>query len=167
MNRQTIAIGAIAVLAVAAVVGVIVLRGRANRANLTGEVLKVRSYQMDPEHTIVLIDARVRNPSPQEFIVREIEVFIEEADGAAKAAEVFAESDIQRVIDYYPTLGKKDNRGLRRRDKLNPGDVTDRTIAVSAPMTDQRLGTRRNLRIVVHEIEGAKAEFTERRPSGS
>ena len=118
---------------------------------------------MDPEHTIVLIDTRIHNPSTQQFVVREVEVFIEEADGKRTPADIFAEADIKRVVDYYKTLGTKDNPGLLRRDKINSGTTTDKTIAVSAPMTDERFGKRKALRIVVHDVDRKQTEIVETR----
>lgn len=161
MNRQTLATTMIALLAVVLVVGGILLATRKHRVELTGEILKVRSHQMDPEHTIALIDLRVENPSTQQFVVQEVAVFVDEPDGNSASADVFAESDIQRVIDYYPTLGKKYSPGLLRRDQINPGQTSDRSIAISAPMTDERLAQRKALRIVIHDVDGATTRITE------
>ena len=163
MNKQSVLIGAIALVIVAVVVGGILVSTRKNKVELTGEILKVRTHQMDPEHTIVLIDTRIHNPSTQQFVVREVEVFIEEADGKRTPADIFAEADIKRVVDYYKTLGTKDNPGLLRRDKINSGTTTDKTIAVSAPMTDERFGKRKALRIVVHDVDRKQTEIVETR----
>lgn len=163
MNKQSIVIGAIALALVAAVVSSILLTTRKNRVELSGEILKVRTHQIDPEHTIVLIDARIHNPSTQQFVVREVEVSVEDSDGKRTAADVFAETDIKRVVDYYKTLGTKDNPGLLRKDKINTGTSTDRTIAVSAPMTDERFSRRRALRLVVHDVDGKQTEIVETR----
>ena len=163
MNKQSVLIGAIALVIVAVAVSGILMSTRKNKVELTGEILKVRTHQMDPEHTIVLIDTRIHNPSTQQFVVREVEVFVEEADGKRTPAEIFAEADIKRVVDYYKTLGTKDNPGLLRRDKLNSGTTTDKTIAVSAPMTDERLSQRKALRIVVHDVDRKQTEIVETR----
>ena len=163
MNKHSILIGAIALALVAAAVSSILLTTRKNRVELTGEVLKVRTHQIDPEHTIVLIDARIHNPSTQQFVVREVEVFVDEKDGRKTATDIFAETDIKRVVDYYKTLGTKDNPGLLRKDKINSGTSTDRTIAVSAPMTDQRFSERKALRLIVHDVDGKQTEIVETR----
>lgn len=163
MNRQSILVGGIALVIVAAAVSTILVSTRRNRVELTGEVLKVRTHQMDSEHTIALIDMRVHNPSTQQFVVREVEVFVEEPDGKSTQADVFAEQDIRRVIDYYKMLGTKDNPGLLRRDKINAGTTTDRTLAISAPMTDERFGNRKGLRFTVHDVDGKTTELRETR----
>ena len=163
MNKQSILIGAIALALVAAAVSTILVTTRKNRVELSGEVLKVRTHQIDPEHTIVLIDARIHNPSTQQFVVREVEVFVEEKDGKKTATDIFAESDIKRVVDYYKALGTKDNPGLLRKDRINSGTSTDRTIAVSAPMTDQRFGERKAIRLIVHDVDRKQTEIVETR----
>jgi hypothetical protein len=163
MNRQSLVIGGIALLIVAAGVTSILVSTRKNRVELRGEVLKVRTHQMDPEHTIALIDLRITNPSTQQFVVSEVEVFVEEPGGRSTPTDLFAETDIKRVIAYYPMLGEKFTPGLLRRDKINSGESTDRSTAVSAPMTDARLGERTAFRIVVHDVDGATTEIREKR----
>ena len=148
---------------VVAVVSVILVSTRKNRVELTGEILKVRSHQMDPEHTLALIDVRVHNPSTQQFMVHQVEVFIDGEDGKSTAAEVFTEPDAQRIIDYYTAVGKKYNPGLLRRDKLDSGQSSDRSLAIRAPMTDEQLQKRKAIRLQIHDIDGATTQVVERR----
>lgn len=166
MNKQSAAAIAVGVALVAAVVSGILVTTRKHRVELRGEVLKVRSHQIDPEHTLALIDFRVENPSTQQFVVREVELFVDEAGGRSTPVDVFPEADIQRVIDYYPAVGKRYNPGLLRRDKIDPGQRSDRSMAFSAPMPDQRLQQRAGIRIVIHEVDGARSEIRERRAEG-
>lgn len=164
MSKQLVAVFVgLAVVTVALMA--ILVSTRKNRVELTGEVLKVRSHQIDPEHTLFLIDFRVSNPSTQQFVVREVEVFIDEPDGKSTPGELFPEIDARRVIDYYKAIGTKYTPGLLRKDKINPGQSLDRSIALSAPMTDDRLQKRKGLRLVVHDIDGAKTEFAESVPA--
>jgi hypothetical protein len=150
MSTRTLVAAVAGIAVVAAVLSWILLSTRKNR-------------QLDPEHTVALIDFRVRNPSTQQFMVREVEVFIDEKDGKSTPADVFSETDIRRVIDYYTTLGKKYSPGLLRRDRINSGESTDRSTAVNAPMTDERFAARKALRIVVHDSDGARTEIVEKR----
>ena len=53
------------------------------RAHRSGS--EVRTHQIDAEHTIVLVDTRIDNPSTQQFVVRDVEVFVEEKDGKTTA----------------------------------------------------------------------------------
>jgi hypothetical protein len=94
-------------------------------------------------------------------VVSEVEVFVEEKDGKRTATDIFAETDIKRVVDYYKTLGTKENPGLLRKDRINSGTSTDRTIAVSAPMTDERFNERKALRLIVHDVDRKQTELVE------
>jgi hypothetical protein len=163
VNRQALVSGGIAVVVVAAALAGILLSSRRNRLQLTGEILKVRSHQTDSDHTLALIDLRIHNPSPQQFQLKEIEVFVDDPDGTSTQADLFAESDVQRMLDYYPMLGAKYNPGLLRKDKIRVGQTVDRTIAANIPITDERLGQRKRLRIVLHDADGPVIEIDEKR----
>jgi len=163
VRNQQVAVGLVAVLVVGALIGGILLNTRKNRVQLDGEVLKVRSHQMDGQHTLALVDVRLKNPSTQQFMVRDIEVYVDDAQGKSLQADVFSEIDAQRVITYYPMLGKKYNQGLVRRDRIGSGQTVDRTVAISAPMTDDRLGERKRIRFVIHDADGPTVEVAEKR----
>jgi hypothetical protein len=163
VSKQALSAVALGLVVVAALIGWMLQSTRKNRVELTGEVLKVRTHQMDPEHTIALIDLRIKNPSTQQFMVRDVRVFIDDSEGKSTSADVFSESDIRRVIDYYPNLGKKYTPGLLRRDRIRSGETTDRSIAFNAPMTDERFAGRKAVRLVIADADGAKTEVVEKR----
>ena len=158
MNRQSITAIAIGLVVVAIAVGVILQTTRKNRVELTGSVLRVRSHAVDPETTVVFADIRVSNPSTQQFVVKEVEVYVDELEG-----DEFAENDAQRLFSYYPVLGKKDNPNLTIRQKINPGETIDRMISVRVSASDESVQSRKALRIVVTDVDGAKTEIAEKR----
>ena len=96
-------------------------------------------------------------------MVKEVEVYIDGADGKATPAEIFSDIDGQRVIDYYPVLGKKYNPSLIRRDKIAAGASVDRTMLINVPMSDEQFARRKRLRIVVHDSDGPTSEIVEAR----
>ena len=161
MTKQGLIAGAIAVVAVVAVVSTILVSTRKNHLELKGEILKVRSHQLDTEHTLALIDVRLQNPSTQQFLVKEVEVYVTDPRGKQVQAELFSEPDSQRFVDYYPVLGKKYNQGLIQRDKINPAQTVDRTVSVSAPLPDAQFELRKNIRIRVHDADGTTVEVSE------
>ena len=161
MSKQGLIAGVIAVVAVAAVVSAILVSTRKNHLELKGEVLKVRSQQLDPQHTLALIDVRLQNPSTQQFLVKEVEVYVTDPTGKQLQTELFSEPDSQRFVDYYPVLGKKYNQGLIRRDKINSNQTVDRTVSVSAPMPDSQFELRKNISIKIHDSDGTTVEVSE------
>lgn len=120
MSRQALVAGCIALLIVAGAVSAILYSTRNVALRLQGEVLKVRSHQIENERTIALVDVRLTNPSDQQLVVKEVTVDVEQSDGRSVLADLFTEEEIARVLAYYPVLGRKDNQGLIRRDKINP-----------------------------------------------
>lgn len=162
MNRLVAAITVAGVVVIAGILAIL-LATRENRVELNGRFLKVRSHQVDPERTLALLDLRIENPSTQQFKIREIEVLVDEAGGTPLTAEVFAETDVQRFLDFYPTLGAKDNRGLLRSDTIDSKQTTDRTLFVSVPMSDARLQKRKGLRLIIRDVDGPEVEIREQR----
>jgi hypothetical protein len=163
MSKQGLLAVLIGLAVVAAVVSGILATTRKNRVELTGEVLKVRSHQVDPEHTLTLIDFRVHNPSTQQFVVRDMEVHVEGPDGRSVSGELFSEADLNTAVGYYKTLGQRYNPGMKRRDRLNSGATTDRSIGVSLPITDDQLQARKSLRLTIHDVDGPTVEIHEKR----
>ncbi len=163
MNKQGLVAGLIALVAVAALVGGILFSTRHNKVELNGQILKVRSHQIDAEHTVVVLDLRIQNPSTQQFLVKNVEVFVDDAGGAAKQGDVFTDVDGQRVLEYYKVLGKRYNPSLIQRDKFNSGQSADRTLMASVPMTDQQFAARKRIRVVIHDSDGPTAEVVESR----
>jgi hypothetical protein len=161
MNKQALVAGVIALVVVGAVVGGILYSTRKNAVEVAGEVLKVRSHQIDPTNTIVAIDFRITNPSTQQFVVNEVEVFLDTKDGKSIAGDIFSEIDARRMFDYYKVLGPKHNETLVRREKINSGQSVDRMIAARVESTDAGVQDRKALRLVVHDVDGPKSEIVE------
>ena len=162
MNRQSLVAGVLGLVVLAIVVAAVLYKTKDNRVRVEGQILKVRSHQPDNERTIALVDFRLHNASADSLVVQEIEVFLDE-QSASSPAVLFAESDIRRSLPYYPTLGEKHTPGLLRRDRIASGESTDRSIGFSVPVTDDRFSQRKGLRIVIHDVDGAKAEIVEKR----
>jgi hypothetical protein len=163
VNKQGLVAGLIALVAVAAVLGGILFSTRHNKVELKGEILKVRSHQLDGEHTVAVLDIRLTNPSTQQFMVKDVDVFVDDEQGAAKQADVFSDVDGARVLGYYKVLGNRYNPSLIRRDKFNPGQSADRTLMINVPMSDEQFAKRRRVRVIVHDADGPTTEVVEAR----
>ena len=158
MNRQHVVVGAIAVLIVVVGVGSILVSTRKNRLELTGQMLRVRTHTVDAQNTVVLADIRISNPSTQDFIVKDVEVYLDNLKG-----DTFSEIDARRLFEYYPLLGKKYNDNLTIRHKIKSGESIDRMISVSFKASEEQVAKRGAIRIVVTEADGAKTEIVEKR----
>ena len=163
MNRQTLIVAAVALLVVAAAVGGILWSTRRNRIEVRAEVQKVRLMQLDPQNTIAVLDFRVANPSTQRFIVRDVEVEVELADGRTLPAQVASEMDAARLFQNYPVLGQKFNPTLIIRDQLRSGESLDRMLAVRVETSEAELEKRKGFRIRVRDVDGPVSEIVEKR----
>jgi hypothetical protein len=157
-------IALIAVLIVGAVLAGGLYWTRFNHLELQGKVLSVRSFAPEPNQTITVIDFRATNPSKDQFVVKDVDVYLETKDGKTIDAANFAEGDAQRVFDYYKVLGKKYNQTLLTREKINPGQTVDRMIAVRFDVSDQDVTNRKAVKVVISDIDNqAKSEIVEQR----
>jgi hypothetical protein len=120
----------------------------------------VRTKGIDNENTIAILDFRLSNPSDVQFIVRDVVVTIDTADGKAMEGDTVAEVDAERLFQYYPVLGQKYNPTLMIRSKVNPGQTLDRMIAVRFPTSEQQVQDRKSLRIRIREVDGTTSEIT-------
>ena len=119
MNRNTLISGLIAVTFVSLLVGVGLFWTRNNRVELKGDVLKVRSYSIDQNYTVAVIDFRITNPSTSQFVVKDVDVTLDTSDGKSLEGSIFSEIDARRLFDYYKVLGTKLNPAtLLTKDKI-------------------------------------------------
>ena len=116
----------------------------------------------DRDNTIAVIDFRVTNPSNGQFVVKNIDVFLDTKDGKQLDSANFAETDSKRMFDYYKVLGKKYNATLLTRDKIEPGQTVDRMIAVRFTVPDAQVGNRKDVRLVIEDLDGLKSQVVER-----
>jgi hypothetical protein len=163
MNKQVAIVGVIALAVVGAIVGGVLFSTRHNKVEVTADILKVRSHQIDTASTIVAVDFRVNNPSTQQFVVREVEVFLDTKDGKSLPGDVFSEIDAQRMFDYFKVLGPKHNATLLRREKVNSGQSVDRMIAARFDANDATVQERKAIRLIIHDVDGPKSEVVEMR----
>ncbi len=164
MKWNSLIPAAIAVFIVAALIGGGLYWTRNNHLELKGEVLKVRSYSIDPTYTIAVIDFRVTNPSTLQFVVKDVEVTLDTKEGKTLDGSVFSEIDARRLFDYYKVLGIKFNQTLLIKDKIDPGKTIDRMLAVRFTGTDADIQERKGLKISIEDVDGLKTEMVERRP---
>ena len=147
-------------LAVAALVaGVLVFLNTQNTPKLDGRILKVRSVATDTRANVVILDVRISNPGRAQFMVRDVTVVIENAEGVLLEADAAAEADIDRLLSYHKFLGPRYNPTLKSRERINAGETHDYTIAGAFAVTEQELAQRKGLWVRVTDVDGAAVEI--------
>ena len=134
---------------------------RGAHVELKGRILKVRSAALDESSSIAVIDFRFVNPSNYPFVVREVAVTVEDANGEILEGAVVSEPDTKRVFQYYPVLGQKFNESLLIRTRIAARQSMDRMSAARFEVPEGRLLTRKAIRIRVEDVDGAVSEIVE------
>ncbi|MBI1899336.1 MAG: hypothetical protein HYZ57_15470 [Acidobacteria bacterium] len=166
MSRQSLVAGLIGLVVVGGIVAFVLSYTRKYHIEVKGEVLKVRTYAVEPGETVAIVDFRIANPSVLELKIRDVQVFLDTRDGKTIDSAVFSERDAQRLFTYYPVLGQKYNPTLILRDKIAPGQTLDRMIAVKFSVPEQEVAKRKTVRVVIEEVEGPKSTIEEKRTAG-
>ena len=163
MNTRLALIAAGALAIVGAMVGGGLFVTKDNRLQLQGKILGVRSYQLDPQTTVAVVDFQVTNPSTQQFQLKEASAILTTPDGKTLEGGVFSEIEAQRLFEYYPMLGKKYNPSLIAKTKIESGQTMDRMIAAKFETTDDVLQKRKGLAVRLADVDGPVSELVEKR----
>lgn len=161
MRKQLLPYVGIGVVAVAALVAAILYIQRGAHLELRGSIQKVRTLATDDASAVAVIDFRFVNPSDYRFVVRKVEVSMEDQQGRVLEGAVASEVDAKRLFDFYPVLGQKYNETLLMRTKVGPRESMDRMVAVRFEIPEKLLEARKQLRIRVEDVDGAVSEIFE------
>jgi hypothetical protein len=163
VNTRTLAVALVALVIVAAAVVAILWGTRKNVVAVHGEITRVRTHEIDPESSIVIVDLKITNPSGQYFGVRDVEVRLETADGTTPEAMVISDVDAKRLFSYYPVLGPKTAQTLIVSDRIRAGETAERMVAARLPLPAKAVADRKSLRLIVTETDGRRSEILEQR----
>ena len=147
------------VIAIAVVVVFWLERGQ--HLELKGSVLKVRTAAMDESSSVAVIDFRFANASDVPFVVRTVDVTMEDKQGKTYQGEAVSEVDAKRLFEFYPMLGQKYNDSLLMRDKIPPHAAEDRMIAIRLQMPVAQMDARKAFTIRIEDVDGPVSELVE------
>jgi len=158
VNPVTLVVG-LGVVAVG-VAGVFYMQ-RGAHTELKGAVLKVRTQAMDENSAVAVVDFRFANPAKYPFVVRQVDVAIEDKDGKRIDGTAVSDLDARRLFEYYPQLGQKFNDTLMMRNKIPPGQSMDRMITARFELPEAELQNRKKLIVRIVDLDGASSEIEE------
>jgi len=130
--------------------------------SIQGKVMKVRPLSTDPQDTLIIVDFRAHNEAQIPFMSREAKVVITKPDGSEVEGQTIAQSDMDRVFDFYKILGPKYNPVLVQRDRIKGGETIDRMIAASFPLPDSEVEKRKNLAVRLFDVDGQTFDIAEK-----
>jgi hypothetical protein len=146
------------VVVVIFIAGVFFLQ-RGSHIELKGAILKVRTQAMDENSSVAVLDFRFVNPSNYPFVVRTVDVTIDDKAGKTYQGQTISEVDARRMFEYYKILGQKYNDSLLMRDKIGPRQSQDRMIAALFQMPVEKLEARKQIKIRIEDVDGPVSEL--------
>jgi len=153
---------AFGLVAVAVIAGLALLFNRGSQVRLEGAIMKVRTISTDDNASIAVVDFRIKNPARVLFLVKEVTIAVVTADGKTVEGISVAQTDLDRVLEYYKLTGPRFNPVLRAREKLTGGIEVDRTSAASFDIPEKALLARRNLLLRIQDADGVIVEIPEK-----
>jgi len=161
MSKSFWAFLLVGLAAAALLVAVLLYWNRGAHLELKGSILKVRTLATDPAATVVIADFRFVNRADYPFVVRKVEVWLEDAAGQAIEGMSVSDVDAKRLFEYYPALGQKYNPSLLMHEKIAPRASLDRMTAAQFKLSEEQVQARKGLRIRIEDVDGAVSELTE------
>lgn len=161
MSREVLTYMLAGLIAIAVAVAGIFYLQRGAHIRLDGAILKVRTLPADERSSVVIIDFRFVNPADYPFIVRRVDVSVEDRHGNVWEGSTISDVDAQRLFEYYPILGQRYNESLVMRTRIEPRQSMDRMLAARFEIPEAELEARHGLRIQVAEVDGAYTEIVE------
>lgn len=128
---------------------------------LDGKILKVRALAVGPQATLVVADFRVTNPSNVPFVVETVEMLLEPEAGERVTGRVVSKPQMETVFQALKLIGPKYNDMLIMQDKIPPGATMDRMVAARFEVPSSRIDSRKSLRLLIEDVDGATAEILE------
>jgi hypothetical protein len=160
-TRLLVPFGVGVVVVLAAIAGVFYVQ-RGAHIELKGQILKVRTQAMDAASSVAVVDFRFANPADYTFVVRKVDVLLEDKDGKVQEGTAISEVDAKNLFHYYPLLGEKYNDSLLMRARIAPHQSMDRMAAVRFEVPEEQLQARKKLAVRIEDVDGAVSELAEK-----
>ena len=127
---------------------------------LQGQVLKARTGALDDKTTAAILDFRIANPSKVLFMVREVKVTLEKANGETVEGRIVSKPDLRRLLEYNKFLGSQYNEILSIKDRVPAHGQIDRMVAATFEVPQAEFDQGKSLRLYIQDMDGAEFETT-------
>jgi hypothetical protein len=161
VTKQFWAFLGIGLAIVAVVVGISLFENKGQHLELKGEILKIRTFQMNPNATLVIADFRVENPSDVPFVVKTAALELQPATGDPLTGMAISKPDIENVFKYEKFLGTKYNDVLSIRDRIAPHQKIDRMVGARFDLSEAAVNARKSIVLRIEDMDGAVAVLKE------
>jgi hypothetical protein len=147
---------AIGVVVMAVVVGGVFTGTKGSHLELKGTVLKSRTGELDEKRSIAILDFRIANPSNILFVVREVKVTVEKADGTKVEGQLVPKMNLKQVFEFNKFLGEQYNDALSIKDRVPAHGQIDRMVATSFEVPVAELDASKSATLYIQDMDGAE-----------
>ena len=158
MSKQFLIFVSIGVVVIAVGIFAVFSSTKGSHLELKGQILKVRTGALDDKTSAAVLDFRVENPSDVPFVVRDVNVTVENQDGSSVDGALVSKSDINQLLQYNRFLGQSYNDVLTIRDKIAPHSTVDRMVAVHFEVPAPQLDSGKTIHLQIQDMDGALFE---------
>ena len=95
------------------------------------------------------------------FVVRQVEVSLEEKDGSMAEGANIAKGDLKGLFQYNRFLGDQLNDALTIKDTIPPHTTVDRMVASRFDVTNRDLGASKAIHLSIQDVDGPVFETTQ------
>lgn len=155
MSKQLLITMAIGLAVIVGGIFLVFSSTKSAHLELKGEILKIRTGQLDEHTSAAMVDFRVENPSNIPFVVRDITAKLEKQDGTTIDGLLVSRSDVKQLLAYNKFLGKQYNETLTVQDRVGAHATVDRMIAASFEVPQQELDHAKAIHLEIEDVDGA------------
>jgi len=127
---------------------------------LDGTITRVRVVETGGSRNVLVIEFQVKNTAKVGYIVRDAEVELIDAEGAAKG-ETIAVRDAKNLCQHMATLAGDCAEALLTRQTIAPGETVTRLVAASFARTADALRNRKQLTLRIRELDRLETALQE------
>jgi hypothetical protein len=154
VSKRLLIFFSIGVVAVAIAVVVILSANKGAHLQLQGKIIKVRTGALGEGNSIAVMDFRVENPSDKPFVVRTVDIALEQKDGNMLDGVTVSKSDLKQVFQYNRFLGDQYNDGLGLQDTIAPHSTVDRMVAAHFEVSNDDLEKAKAVHLSIQDVDG-------------
>jgi len=100
------------------------------------------------------MDFRVENPSDKPFVVRVVDIALEQKNGEMLDGVTVSKADLKQLFQYNRFLGDQYNDGLGLQDTIAPHSMVDRMVAARFEVGNDDLEKAKAVHLSIQDVDG-------------
>jgi hypothetical protein len=161
MSKRFFILFGVGILLVAGAVFSILYSNKGSHLVLKEKILKIRTGALSDQDSILVLDLRLENTSDVPFVVRQVEVSIDKADGSTAQASIISKMDVHQVFQFNRFLGDQFNDTLSMKDKVAPHATVDRMVAARFDVPIKDLDGAKLMHLSIQDLDGPYFEISQ------